>query len=349
MRLGPEHRPHLVDTFEDADHQLLVELRRLGQVRGPAEPVQREHVRPALGAGADHLRRVDLHEVLGVECGPEPGHRGRRDPQRGRPGGVPQRDGRVVELGGQARGERRPVQVERWRYGGRPEGRTVGSVSSTPAGAVPFAVAVAVTSTTVSSVSFSSSARTAGSVTTTWVRPVASRTIRKATDLSSRRRCTQPAIRTVVPILAGSWWDRVRCMACCSSVDRHAVAALGWRKRRISPREVWASGNLAVPPHLRPRRSGGLVRRLLTGASRAGSTGRGGTAAVLPAAREGLRAPVPDRLSAPAALCTGGSGRYSAPSSLLAATVAPDSPVCDALFRPAGVRRHNVRGVTPVA
>ena len=125
---------------------------------------------------------------------------------------------------------------------GGPSGRTVGSVSSTPAGAVSFAVTVAVTSTTVSSGSFSSSARTAGSVTTTWARPVASRTIRKATDLSSRRRCTQPAIRTVAPIRVGRWWDRVRCMAGCSSVDRHAFAALGWRSVASAPGRCGRAG-----------------------------------------------------------------------------------------------------------
>src|SRR3954469_18884958 len=64
--------------------------------------------------------------------------------------------------------------------------------------------------------------------------------------------------------------------------------------RNAIPREVWASGNLAVPPHLRAR------RRLI------------GVAA----ARECLRAPAlgpPSQL--PVALSAGGSGRYSSPSS----------------------------------
>ena len=39
VRLGAEHRPDLVDALEHPDHHLLVELRRLRQVRRAAEVV----------------------------------------------------------------------------------------------------------------------------------------------------------------------------------------------------------------------------------------------------------------------------------------------------------------------
>ena len=116
------------------------------------------------------------------------------------------------------------------------------------------------------------------------------------------------------------------------------------------PREVWASGNLAVPPHLRPRRGGGLVRRLFTGASRAGSTGHADPQPFFPQLG---RVFAPRRQTAsqqPAALCTGGSGRYSAPSSLLPGTLAPAPAACNGAFSGPPVSGvTTTRGVTPVA
>ena len=67
VRLGPEHRPDLVDALEDADQHLLVELRALREVRRPAEVVDLEDVRAALGRGLDQLGRLDLGEAGRVE------------------------------------------------------------------------------------------------------------------------------------------------------------------------------------------------------------------------------------------------------------------------------------------
>jgi hypothetical protein len=63
-----------------------------------------------------------------------------------------------------------------------------GEVISMPPGADSDAVTTPTTETVVSSGSASSCVRTAGSVTTIWVSPAASRRMRKATDFSSRRR-----------------------------------------------------------------------------------------------------------------------------------------------------------------
>ena len=67
VRLGAEDRADLVDPLEDADQLLLVELRALGEVRRPAEVVDREDVGAALGRGLDELGGVDLGEAVGVE------------------------------------------------------------------------------------------------------------------------------------------------------------------------------------------------------------------------------------------------------------------------------------------
>ena len=63
VRLGAEDRADLEDALEDADHDLLVELRALRQVGRPAEVVDGEDVGPALGGRGDELRRLDLDEA----------------------------------------------------------------------------------------------------------------------------------------------------------------------------------------------------------------------------------------------------------------------------------------------
>jgi hypothetical protein len=81
VRFGPEHRTDLVHPLEHADHDLLVKLGALRQVRRAAEVVDREHVGAALGRGLDQLGRLDLDEALGVERGAKPAHRGGADPE----------------------------------------------------------------------------------------------------------------------------------------------------------------------------------------------------------------------------------------------------------------------------
>ena len=70
---GAEDGADLEDAFEDADHDLLVELGALRQVGGAAEVVDGEDVGAALGGGGDELGRLDLGKALAGRDG-----RGRR-------------------------------------------------------------------------------------------------------------------------------------------------------------------------------------------------------------------------------------------------------------------------------
>ena len=97
MRLGPEHRPDLVDPLEDAHHLLLVELRALREVRRPAEVVDLEDVRAGLGRRGDELGRLDLGEARRVERAPEPAQSRRRELPLRLLGGVPPGDRGVVQ------------------------------------------------------------------------------------------------------------------------------------------------------------------------------------------------------------------------------------------------------------
>ena len=129
VRLGPEHRPDLVDALEDADHHLLVELRALGQVRRAAEVVEREDVGAALGRRADDLRGVDLDEAARVERRTEPGDRGRADAEGGGGCGWRSATGAWSSRVGRLAREVGPVEVERRRLGGaRPAPRSPASV-----------------------------------------------------------------------------------------------------------------------------------------------------------------------------------------------------------------------------
>ncbi len=115
VRLGAEDRPDLVDPLEDADQLLLVELRALGEVRRPAEVVDREDVGAALGRGLDELRGVDLGEAEAVEGAAEAAQAGRGELPLRALGRMPPGDGGVVELRGQAGGEARAPELERRR------------------------------------------------------------------------------------------------------------------------------------------------------------------------------------------------------------------------------------------
>jgi hypothetical protein len=118
VRFGAEDRAHLVDPLEDADHLLLVELRRLRQVRGPAEVVHGEHVRARLGGRPDELRRADLGEPCRVQRRPEAAQARRRDLPPRLLRGVPPGDGRMIEHRRQRGGERRPPQLDGRGLGG---------------------------------------------------------------------------------------------------------------------------------------------------------------------------------------------------------------------------------------
>src|SRR2546421_5633364 len=124
---------------------------------------------------------------------------------------------------------------------GSVSGSTAGSTISTPPGAAAFDRAAPLTRTTVSSPKAAASAGAA----TTWASPARSRIIRKATDFSSRRRWTQPAISTVPPACAASSLDRARIVV---------HLRIGCPLRRCG-----REGSLAVPPHLHRPDWGGLV------------------------------------------------------------------------------------------
>ena len=62
-RVGPEDRTNLEDALEaTSNRQLLVELRRLGQIGRPTEVREREQLRPGLASCTEKLRRVNLDE-----------------------------------------------------------------------------------------------------------------------------------------------------------------------------------------------------------------------------------------------------------------------------------------------
>ena len=121
--LGAEHRAGLVDPLEHPDHDLLVELRGLRQVRRTAEVVHGEHVRPGLGRPGDQLRGVDLGEAAVVEDPAEPAHRGGGDPPERLAGAVAPDDRRVVEHRGQPDVEGRSPQLHGWGGRGRAQRR----------------------------------------------------------------------------------------------------------------------------------------------------------------------------------------------------------------------------------
>ena len=85
VRFGAEHRADLVDALEHADHHLLVELRALREVAGPAEVVDAEHVGAGLGGRRDDLRRLDLDEAGRVERGAHARERERAEPEHRAP------------------------------------------------------------------------------------------------------------------------------------------------------------------------------------------------------------------------------------------------------------------------
>jgi hypothetical protein len=62
--LSSKHRSGLIDAFKDSDHDLLIELRRLRQVRRSTEVVDDEDFSPGLSRVGDELGRLNLGEVL---------------------------------------------------------------------------------------------------------------------------------------------------------------------------------------------------------------------------------------------------------------------------------------------
>ena len=97
VRFGAEHRADLVHPLEHAHHHLLVELRALREVAGPAEVVDAEDVRAGLGGGRDDLRRLDLDEAGRVERGAHPRERQRAEPEHRAPLRMAERHRGVVE------------------------------------------------------------------------------------------------------------------------------------------------------------------------------------------------------------------------------------------------------------
>ena len=219
MRLGAEHRAGLVDPLEDADHRLLVELRGLGQVGRAAEVVDAEHVGAGLGGRRHELRRLDLGEAEPVQGGPEAAQR-RGGQLPARPAGrVPPGHGGVVQDRGQPGVDRGPPQLDRRGCAGSPSSVIPGSVTSTPPGAAGLRRGHAGDRDDALLAAAPHRPRASGSRTTTWARPERSRRMRNVTAPSSRRRCTQPWIRTGRPGAAdGSSAASVRDMPASAAV-----------------------------------------------------------------------------------------------------------------------------------
>ena len=117
VRFGAEHRADLVHALEHADHHLLVELRALREVAGPAEVVDAEHVGAGLGRRRDDLRGLDLDEARRVERRPHPRERERAQPEHRAALRVSQRDRAVIELVRQLLLQLGHAEVHRGRLG----------------------------------------------------------------------------------------------------------------------------------------------------------------------------------------------------------------------------------------
>src|SRR5580704_12871534 len=134
---------------------------------------------------------------------------------------------------------------------GPDSGVITGPVSSAPPGAWSLAVTRPATSTTVSSGRPSAAVDVPASPeaeTTTWARPDRSLTIRNVTDLSSRRRCSQPAILTCSPTCRGRSAARTReIIALLLGCARRPLGSAGEKGTR-------GATALSPPP------GGGLVR-----------------------------------------------------------------------------------------
>ena len=112
VRLGAEDRADLVDALEDADHDLLVELRALRQIGLPLEVLHGEDVRAALGRRGDQLRGLDFGEPQAVQRRPVAGHDARRQTEQRALLRMAQTDDRVIEEDRQARLQHRLVQAD---------------------------------------------------------------------------------------------------------------------------------------------------------------------------------------------------------------------------------------------
>jgi hypothetical protein len=102
---GAEHRAGLVDPFEYADHHLLVELRRLGEIGGAPEVVDGEHVGAGLRRHTDDLGCLDLGEALRIQCLSKPAQGRRRQPPYRLLRGVAPQHGRMIEEHGKGHRE----------------------------------------------------------------------------------------------------------------------------------------------------------------------------------------------------------------------------------------------------
>ena len=196
--LGPEHRPDLVHPLEHADHGLLEELRRLGEVGalGRSSRCRRRSRRTrwrsrrssACGSRCSRSRptptRNPATEAAAIS------NWARRAGCRNATAALSKMVGRVAGTTGRYRSNGGAATAS-------PSTVIRGSVSSAPPGAWGLAVTRPVTSTTVSSAG-------AGPVVTTWASPDRSRTITNVTAFSSRPRCTQPATRTRSPVWAAN-------------------------------------------------------------------------------------------------------------------------------------------------
>ena len=244
VRLSAEDGTDLEDPLEHADHGLLVELRRLGQVSGPAEVVDLEDVRAALGGRLDDLRREDLGEASRVQgraeaCGARGG-----DLEAGAQQRMPQRRRRVVQDRRQRGREGRPVQVERGRLrrAGQHNHDRLGELGAAWRLGVRYDQALDLQDRLLGcprELRLLPGRRGPAAGRTTWASPARSRMTRNVTDLSSRRRCSQPAIATRSPMCLGSSADSTREIITAPSGDLR------------DPLGVRAIRELAVPPHFR--------------------------------------------------------------------------------------------------
>src|SRR4051812_27989448 len=117
--LGAKDRPDLEDTFEDADHDLFIELWALRQIRWSSEVIDAKDIRTALGRRRDNLGCLNLDKVQRTQRPAEPGYGRCAHPKQCAVARMPQRYGCMVEDRRQLRLQFWPEEVERRCFGRR--------------------------------------------------------------------------------------------------------------------------------------------------------------------------------------------------------------------------------------
>src|SRR5579884_1980133 len=202
--LGPERVPHLEDALEDTDHDLLIELRALGQIGMAVEVLHSEDVGPALGGGADDFGRADLGEVLSHKELPIGREQGRHNAEGGDLRRMSKAVRGVIEEDVEARFEHLLFSSKGPTSVTGASTVMLGFRTSTPIGERSSATTSPSMRSTDSFCRPRSRCSSGPSSRMTWAWPLRSRMTRKLKSGKLRMVCIHPSISTRLPTNAGS-------------------------------------------------------------------------------------------------------------------------------------------------